>query len=237
MFNPRPVVTQVPLGHGHACIVIDDALVAPERLPAFADAYREDFQAAPPAVFPGLQLRMPEDFTQLLHDVLRDHARRDLGVRRVLRSASRLSLLTVPADRLPPSQWLPHRLRTSEADQCVVCAELFLFHDATLGGAHFFLPNTSPQQVAQIEHDAHALSPEDFSRRHAVRAGYPDSATTACFTHTATVPSRWNRLLLYDGGVFRAPALPHPARLHADPRHGRLTLQATLTCSRNRVAW
>ena len=237
MFNPRPVVTQVPLGHGHACIVIDDALVAPERLPAFADAYREDFQAAPPAVFPGLQLRMPEDFTQLLHDVLRDHARRALGVRRVLRSASRLSLLTVPADRLPPSQWLPHRLRASEVDQCVVCAELFLFTDATLGGTHFFLPTVSPQQVAQIEHDAHALSPEDFSRRHAVPAGYPDIATTTCFTHTATVPARWNRLLLYDGGVFRAPALPRPARLHADPRHGRLTLQATLICSRNRVAW
>ena len=237
MFNLRPLVTQIPLGHGHACIVIDDALVAPERLPAFADAYREDFQAAPPAVFPGLQLRMPEDFTQLLHDVLRDHARRGLGVRRVLRSASRLSLLTVPAADLAPSQWLPRRLRTSEADQCVVCAELFLFHEATLGGTHFFRPTVSPQQVAQIEHDADALSPEDFSLRHAVPAGYPDASTTACFTHTATVPARWNRLLLYDGGVFRAPALPRPARLHTDPRHGRLTLQATLICSRNRVAW
>ena len=33
--------------------LVDDALLAPERLPAFAQAYREDFQAAPPAVFPG----------------------------------------------------------------------------------------------------------------------------------------------------------------------------------------
>ena len=69
MFNPRPVDRQMPIGHGHACIVIDDALLAPERLPAFAEAYREDFQPAPAAVFPGLHLPMPEDFTALLHDV------------------------------------------------------------------------------------------------------------------------------------------------------------------------
>ena len=39
MFNPRPVVQSLPIGHGRACIVIDDALLAPERLPAFADGY------------------------------------------------------------------------------------------------------------------------------------------------------------------------------------------------------
>ena len=40
-------------------------------------------------------------------------------------------------------------------------------------------------------------------------------------SHTAAC---WNRLLLYDGGVFRAPALPRPARLHADPAWVRTTL-------------
>ena len=64
MFNPRPVVQSLPIGHGRACIVIDDALLAPERLPAFADAYREDFQPAPPSVFPGVQLRMPDNSAQ-----------------------------------------------------------------------------------------------------------------------------------------------------------------------------
>ncbi|WP_345779750.1 DUF6445 family protein [Pseudoxanthomonas mexicana] len=79
MFNPHPQVQYLPLGDHAPCVVVDDALLAPERLPAFAQAYREDFQAAPPAVFPGLQLRMPEEFTALLHDVFRDHARRALG--------------------------------------------------------------------------------------------------------------------------------------------------------------
>ena len=237
MFNPRPSVTQVPLGQGRTCVVIDDALLAPERLPAFADAYREDFQPAPPVVFPGLQLRMPDEFTGLLHEVLRDHARRTLGVRRVLRSASRLSLLSVPDDQLPPSQWLPRRERWPDPDQCVVAAEVFLFRHASLGGTHFFMPTVSPQQVAQIEHDADALSPDAFSRRHAVVAGYPRGSTIACFTHAATVPARWNRLLMHDAGVFRAPALPQGARPDTAPRHGRLTLQATLVCSRNRVAW
>jgi hypothetical protein len=236
MFNPRPVVQQLPIGHGRDCLVIDDALLAPERLPAFAEAYREDFQPVPPAVFPGVHVRMPEEFTALLHDVLRDHARRTLGVRRVLRSVSRLSLVTSPPAQLAPTHWHPRRLRTFAPDQCIVAAELFLFHDPTLGGTHFFLPRVSPQQVEQLEHDADALSPEEFSLRHALCAGYPQ-ASNASFTHVLTVPARWNRLLLHDGGAFRSPAIADPARLDADPRHGRLTLQATLVCSRNRVAW
>ena len=236
MFNPRPVVRQMPIGHGHACIVIDDALLAPERLPAFAEAYREDFQPAPAAVFPGLHLPMPEDFTALLHDVVRDHARQALGVRRVLRSASRLSLVTTSPPALAPAHWLPRRQRAFEPDQCLVLAELFLFHDPTLGGTHFFLPRVSPQQVEQLEHDAEALLPEDFTLRHAIAAGYPQ-ASSASFTHALTVPARWNRLLIYEGAAFRAPAIADPARLSADPRRGRLTLRATLACSRHRVAW
>lgn len=237
MFNPRPSVTQVPLGQGRVCVVLDDALLSPERLPAFADAYREDFHPASPDVFPGLRLRMPDDFTGLLHDVLRDHARHTLGVRRILRSTSRLSLLSLAGDALPPSHWLPRRERWPEPDQRLVAAELFLFRDATLGGTHFFLPIVSPQQVAEIEHDADALSPDAFSRRHGVAAGYPHASTIACFAHAVTVPARWNRLVMHDADVFRAPAVPHGVRLDTAPRRGRLTLQAALVCSRNRVAW
>jgi hypothetical protein len=236
MFNPRPVVQQMPIGHGQVCLVIDDALLAPERLPAFAEAYREDFQPAPAAAFPGLHLRMPEEFSGLLHDVVRDHARRVLGVRRVLRSASLLSLVTSPVAQLAPPHWLPRRQRAFEPDQCLVAAELFLFHDPALGGTHFFLPRVSPQQVEQLEHDAEALSPEEFSARHALAAGYPQASGTG-FSHALTVPARWNRLLVHDGGAFRAPAIADPARLSTDPRQGRLTLRATLACSRNRVAW
>lgn len=238
MFNPRPAVQHLAIGHGHGhvCVVIDDALLAPERLPAFAEAYREDFQPAPPAVFPGLHLRMPAEFTDLLHDVLRDHARHALGARRVLRSAGRLALVTTPPSQLAPSHWQPRRVRAFEPDQCIAVAELFLFQDPALGGTHFFLPRVSPQQLEQLEHDAEALPPEDFALRHACAAGYPQ-ASNASFTHALTVPARWNRLLIHDGGAFRAPAITDPARLAADPRHGRLTLLATLACSRHRVAW
>lgn len=236
MFNPRPEVQQVPIGHGQVCVVIDDALLAPERLPAFAEAYREDFQPAPATAFPGLQLRLPEEFTALLHEVVREHARHALGTRRVLRSAGRLALVTTAPSRLAPAHWLPRRQRTYAPDQGVVVAELFLFQDAALGGTHFFLPHVSPQQVEQLEHDTEALPPEEFSLRHACGARYPH-ASDAHFTHVLTIPARWNRLLLHDGGAFQAPAITAPDRLVADPRHGRLTLQATLVCRRNRVAW
>lgn len=236
MFNPRPVVQALAIGNGHACVVVDDALLSPERLPAYAEAYREDFQPAPAPAFPGLQLRMPEEFTELLHDAFREHARRILGARRVLFGASRLSLATTPPVPLPPALWNGRRVRASGPDQCIAVAELFLFHDPGLGGTRFFLPRVSPQQVDRMEHDADALPPEEFSRRYALTAGYPQGSN-ACFAHALTVPAKWNRLLFHDGAVFHAPAIADSARLHADPRSGRLILQATLTCSRNRVAW
>jgi len=236
MFNPRPVVQSLAIGNGHACVVVDEALLAPERLPAYALAYREDFQPAPASVFPGLQLRMPEDFTRLLHDVFREHARHVLGARRVLFGASRLALATSPPAALAPAFWNGRRVRTFESDQCTAVAELFLFHDPGLGGTHFFLPRVSPQQVERMEHDADALPAEEFAQRYALAAGYPQGSN-AYFTHALTVPAKWNRLVFHDGGVFHAPAIADPTRLQADPGAGRLTLQATLICSRNRVAW
>lgn len=158
------------------------------------------------------------------------------AARRVLRSASRLSLLTSPIAALVPAHWIPRRERTFAPEQCIAVAELFLFHDATLGGTHFFAPRVSAQALEQLEHDADALSPDAFSQRHAIAAGFPH-ASSAYFAHVRTVPARWNRLLIHDGSTFHAPAIADPSRLSTDPRQGRLTLQAVLVCSRNRVAW
>lgn len=236
MFNPRPQVQAIAIGDGHACIVVDDALVGPERLPAFAHAYREDFQQAPADLFPGLHLRMPEEFTHLLGEVFREYARHALGARRVLFAASRLSLITSPPQRLAPAHWSPRRVRAFEPDQRVVLAELFLFQNPSLGGTQFFLPRVSSQQIEQLEHDAEALAPDAFSHRHGMSAGYPQQSHP-CFAPALSVPARWNRLIFHDGAAFHAPAIRDPARLDADPRHGRLSLTAAFTCSRPRVPW
>lgn len=236
MFNLNPDVQMLAVGNSHLCIVIDDALLEPERLPAYAQAYREDFQPAPAAAFPGLQLRMPEAFTQLLHEVFREHARRELGARRVLFSASQLALATQPAATLAPPHWNPRHLRPQAPEQCIAVAELFLFHDPTLGGTHFFLPRASTSQLEQLAHDADALATDEFAHKYAMSAGYPQ-ASNAYFNLALTVPAKWNRLLIHDGAAFSSPAIADPGRLAADPRTGRLTLRATLTCSRPRVAW
>ncbi|SDR19485.1 hypothetical protein SAMN05428982_3537 [Pseudoxanthomonas sp. CF385] len=236
MFNPRAVARTVPIGDGRHCVVIDDALVGPERLPAFAHAYREDFEQAHANQFPGVQLRLPDEFTGLLDDVFREHARRPLGARRTLFGASRLSLYTSSPQALAPPHWSPRRIRAFEPGHCIVLAELFLFRDEALGGLRFFVPRVSPQQIERMEHDAEALAPDEFSHRHGVSAGYPHGAS-ANFADALNVPARWNRLVFHDGASFHAPDIAEPARLAADPRTGRLSLTAAFTCSRPRVAW
>ena len=91
--------------------------------------------------------------------------------------------------------------------------------------------NTKP-----LIHDLEALAPDAFSHRHGVSAGYPQQSHP-CFAPALSVPARWNRLIFHDGAAFHAPAIRDPARLDADPRHGRLSLTAAFTCSRPRVPW
>lgn len=236
MFNPEPRVRGVPIDERHACWVIDDALRKPESLVAYADAYREDFAPAPPDAFPGRVLRLPEEFSALLEEVFRQHVRQAMGARRTLYLHSRLSMATLPPDALPPSQWICRRERAFDPQQCVVVAELFLFHDIDLGGIHFFRPRQSSRQIDQVVHDAGTLAPDEFTLRHGIRPGYP-SHSNDYFEHLLEMPPAWNRLVLHAGEVFHAAAIPHPRKLSADPRHGRLTLTARFTCRRNLVAW
>lgn len=46
------------------------------------------------------------------------------------------------------------------------------------------------------------------------------------------VASRYNRLVVFDGGRWHAPDIADPARLAKDPGAGRLVLEARFTCRR-----
>jgi hypothetical protein len=237
MFNPEPRIQVMAIGPHHACCVIDDALRKPEKLVAYADAYREDFAGAPRHAYPGCEMYLPESFTALVDDFFRLHLRRLLGARRTLRMESRLAMVTRAPDELGPPQWLCRRDRlTSGPDQRGVVAEAYLFHDAALGGTHFFLPRASARQTDQVLHDARTLPADAFTARHGLRPGYP-ATSNEHFEHVLTVPAKWNRMVFHGDEVFHAPAITHPGRLPTDPRQGRLTLRAFFTCSRNLVPW
>ena len=77
--------------------------------------------------------------------------------------------------------------------------------------------------------DAGRMSAAEFSARYGIEAGYL-SGGNRYFERLAQVPAAWNRMLFYNGGLFHSGDITAPARLSADPRSGRLTLNGFFTC-------
>ncbi|WP_119719243.1 DUF6445 family protein [Cognatilysobacter tabacisoli] len=232
MFNPNPRVQVVPIGPGQACYVIDDALLEPDRLVAVAIEQRARFVEAGHNAYPGLELRMPDAFSAALDQFFRLRVRDLLGVRRVQRMYSRLSLVTRPPQALTPPQWLPHRDRMQKVPgECVSACVLYLFHDPALGGTRFYRPRQPERDTARLLYDSVVLSPADFAARYPVAAGYMGESN-AFFEHALTIEPKWNRLIFYDGDVFHSGDIRAPERLSDDPAVGRLTLNGFFTGTR-----
>lgn len=232
MFNPRPRIEVLPIDGTHACYVIDDALLHPEQLVAHAVAHRERFAMAPHNAYPGIELRMPDDFSVTLDDFFRLHVRSRLGARRTQRMYSRLAMATLPPAELQPRQWICHRDRMTFApNQCIAASVLYLFHDDTLGGTGFFLPKRPAREIDLMIHESGTLGANAFAARYSVAPGYLTASNTH-FEQVLRVPARWNRLIFYDGDVFHTSDIRTPERLNDDPRRGRLTLNGFFTCSR-----
>lgn len=233
MFNPNPTIQTVPITARHACHVIDDALLEPERWVDYAVDHADGFQDAPHNAYPGPELRMPDAISTQLDAFFATHVRRLLGGRRTLRMYSRLSLAARAPEALDPRQWICHVDRMDvEPGQCIAASVLYLFRDQALGGTSFYLPRRPIPEIARLVDDSATLAPDAFSARYDLQPGYM-TASNAWFEKMLTVPARWNRLIFYSGSVFHSGDIAAPASLSADPRQGRLTLNGFFTCRRN----
>ena len=229
-FNPSPAITSLPLPGGHEVVVIDDMLVDPDGLVAWA---REQSFVPPDGFpYPGVVSAAPQALSDRFADHFAQYARTRLQARRTLAHDVRLSMVTTPPGQLDPRQWQCHRDRVSmEASTLYVASVLYLFRDAALGGTSFYVPRQSLAATDRIIIDSQRLAADQFSARYGVQPGYMDGSN-AYFECVARVPAAWNRMILYDAGVFHSGDIGRPERLTTDPATGRLTLNCFFTCRR-----
>ncbi|HEY2394806.1 MAG TPA: DUF6445 family protein [Rudaea sp.] len=234
-FNPRPRIERIELIPGQACLVIDDALLEPQRLVDFAAAQSDAFGRVDFNAYPGILLPTPGMISGALSAFFVEHVRRLFDARRVLRMHSRLALVTLPPEELQPWQCICHADHLETDPRLSIQASvLYLFKDALLGGTSFYDPLLSPREIAQMFHDAGTMPPADFTRRHGIAPGYLCDSNRY-FRRVGGVDAKWNRLIFYDGAMLHSGDIRAPHRLSADPRRGRLTLNAFFT-SRRRAA-
>jgi len=231
-FHPRPRIEALHLPDGREALVIDGALENPDALVELAEQYRHLFEPAAAYAYPGLELWVHEQLLVRITDFFAQHLRGRLGARRTLQASARLSLLARPAAHLQPRQWFCHRDDEGlPPGEMVAAGVLYLFHDPHLGGTSFYRPRLPPAQTAQLIEDAKQLDGASFSARWGLAPGY-QTGDNAAFERVAQVAAAYNRLVVYDGGVFHSSDTPDAPPQATDPRLGRLTLNAFLRCTR-----
>ena len=229
-FNPAPTITGVALPGGSQVVVIDDVLLDPDGLVAWAR--QQQFLPPPGFPYPGLIVGGPAGLSARLGDHFAQHARTRLQARRTLAHDVRLSMVTTPPDRLDPRQWQCHRDRLdSDPGGIYVASVLYLFRDPALGGTSFYMPKQSPAATDRIIIDSQTLAADQFTARYGLRAGYMDGSN-AYFDCVARVPAAWNRMILYDACTFHSGDIGRPDLLTSDPATGRLTLNGFYNCRR-----
>jgi hypothetical protein len=228
-FNPALRVSAVPIAPGEFCIVVDEALAHPEGLVRWAAMQR--FRPPEGFPYPGVIVDAPPTVSAMVGDYFAQYARGRLGGRRTMSTTVRLSLVTLSPQQLRPMQWQCHRDRLGPAPRDVLLGAMvtYLFRDTGLGGTSFYRSLLSDEETERMINDAGRMSAAEFSVRYGLEAGYL-SGSNRYFERLAQVPAAWNRMLFYNGGLFHSGDITAPARLSADPRSGRLTLNGFFTC-------
>jgi len=228
-FNPAPRVSAVPIAPGEFCIVVDDALANPEGL--VGRAAMQDFRPPQGFPYPGVIVDAPPAVSAMVGNYFAQYVRGSLGGRRTLSTTVRLSLVTLSPHELRPVQWQCHRDRLGPAPHDLRLAGMvaYLFRDTELGGTSFYRSLLSDEETERMINDAGRMSAAEFSARYGLEAGYL-SGSNRFFERVAQVPAAWNRMLFYNGDLFHSADIAAPARLSADPRTGRLTLNGFFTC-------
>jgi len=232
MFHDPPVIQTVPLHGGHSCLVVDNALKAPEAWRQWAGGQRSQLVAAGLA-YPGLEHWLPPEAVGRIADFFTLHLRTRLGQRRVVNASARLSLVNRAPETLKPMQWQCHRDGHGLApDEAVVAGVLYLFDDPALGGTSFYRPRRDLALTEAMVQHSMQLGADAFRQRYPeVAPGYLTDSN-AWFERVASVPAAFNRAIFYDGGLFHSGDIRHPERLSDDPARGRLTLNTFIRCRR-----
>lgn len=137
------------------------------------------------------------------------------------------SIVTTPPGELEPIQRLPH---VDGTDPTQVAMMLYLHRAGphnTHGGTAFFRHRSTGLEAltaADYPHYAAALQ-ADVARTGLPPAAYTTDGTPH-FERTHAVPGHFNQAVFYRGNILHSGVIDNAAPLSADPREGRLTINA-----------
>lgn len=206
---------------GHVLVTVPDFLEAPET--AIAAAVLQDFAKITPQ-YPGVRAALPEPvqraWTAALSPLLSAHfgpAPRGWAMQ------GWFSLVTTPPGELLPMQRLPH---VDGTDPAQVAMMLYLHRTGHGGTAFFRHLSTGFESLTAGDYPRYAAAVQaEYGRTGLPPAAYPTDGSPH-FARTHAVAGHFNEAVFYRGNILHSGVIDNAAPLSADPREGRLTINA-----------
>lgn len=205
----------------HTLVTIDNFLAAPEAVSD--EAFLQKFAVITPQ-YPGVRAPLPDEacvlWLESLAPLLGEHFGPP-GARWTMQAW--FSLVTTPPERLLPIQCFPH---VDGTDPSQVAMMLYL-HDSPHGGTAFFRHRSTGFEALTAEtFPAYRAALEaDVARTGLPRPAYPTDGAPH-FERIHATNGTFNTAVFYRGNLLHSGVIDNAAPLSADPRRGRLTINA-----------
>jgi hypothetical protein len=226
--NPQAPARLLAVGNEREPLLQVDGLLRSPNSPIDFAATEGRFAPvyAPDGGYPGLRSEAPLEYVRTVVQAL-DPALREafgLGSVKLGRAECSLSLVTLTADELVPSQRSPH----TDTTYPLQFAFLHYLCPAHFGGTAFYRHRRTGFETLTPERLEPYNSAREREELEATAPGYIASGT-AHFEQIAAVDAEPNRLVVYRSRLLHSGQIAPDAPLSADPRRGRLTANIFVT--------
>jgi hypothetical protein len=205
----------------HCLVTLDRLFAEPERV--VEQAFLQNFARITPQ-YPGLRAPLdPAVCAYLLGELapLLDQWFAAPGTRWEMQAW--YSIVTTPPEALAPIQRLPH---VDGTDPRQIAMMLYLHRTGHGGTAFFRHRSTGLESLTAADYPRYAAA----LQADVARTGLPPAAYTTDgsphFERVHVVPGSFNSAVLYRGNILHSGVIDNAAPLSADPREGRLTINA-----------
>jgi len=207
--------------YNHQLVVTENLLETPEKV--ISDVSLQDFAQITPQ-YPGLRAPLAPEICASWLAQLAPRLDQWFGPHhRAWEMQAWYSIVTTPPAKLLPIQRLPH---IDGTDPNQIAMMLYLHRTGHGGTAFFRHRSTGLEALSATDFPRYAKAlQEDVARTGLPRAAYATDGAPH-FERTHTVPGTFNQAVFYRGNILHSGVIDNAAPLVADPRAGRLTINA-----------
>jgi hypothetical protein len=225
----QPVVRFSQIGlEQQPLLVVDDFIPQPEQLIRYALQQGEVKQVA--GLYPGLRSVAPSAFGAHLLQYLAQPLQACFGLAptQLQQVNSYFSMVCTPATELSPMQSIPHFDRPCPDE----LAAIYYLCGENHGGTSFYRHrSTGYEAITPERQDSYQQALQADFQQHGTPRGYI-CGDTALFEVIATVPARFNRLVLYRCSSLHSGDIKPDYAYDLNPGSGRFTIASFLSAAK-----